>query len=144
MAEIVLRAMLPDAGLAEQVEVDSAGTGDWHVGDPADRRTVAALAKAGYDGSQHVARQLDPSYLQTRDLILVADNGHLHDVLRMAGADSTARIQLLREFDPEAVAADALEVDDPYYGNASDFDRCLAQVEAACAGVVEELKRELR
>ncbi|MDE9365434.1 low molecular weight phosphotyrosine protein phosphatase [Luteipulveratus sp. YIM 133132] len=144
MGEIVLRDLLADAGLGDRVVVDSAGTGDWHVGDPADRRTVRALHEAGYDGAAHRAQHLTPPVLAERDLVLVADRGHLREVERMARhTDTDAEIRLLREFDPAAVAADQLEVDDPYFGDEADFRRCLEEVAAACAGVVDHLRAEV-
>lgn len=145
MGEIILRSMLTDAGLADEVVVDSAGIGDWHVGQGADPRTLAALQRGGYDGSAHHARQLQASYLADRDLILAADRGHLHDLLQLAnGDDNRAETRLVREFDADAMAAGELELDDPYFGNASDFDRCREEVEAACRGLVAELHSELR
>lgn len=144
MGEVILRAMLDEAGLADEVTVDSAGIGDWHVGQGADPRTVAALSRGGYDGSAHRARQLEASYLNTRDLILAADRGHLHDLLELRDeVDATAETRLVREFDADAMAAGELELDDPYFGNATDFDRCRDEVEAACRGLVTELRAEL-
>ena len=87
MAEVIARSMLADAGLDDQVSVDSAGTGGWHVGDGADRRTVRALADHGYDGSQHRAREFDRDWFAERDLILVADHTHLDTLQRWAPDD---------------------------------------------------------
>lgn len=144
MGEIILRSMLTDAGLADEVVVDSAGIGDWHIGQGADPRTLAALQRGGYDGTAHLARQLQASYLTNHDLILAADRTHLHDLLQLAdGNDPRAEARLIREFDSDALAAGELELDDPYFGNASDFDRCRDEVEAACRGLVAELEREL-
>ncbi|MFL6099254.1 MAG: low molecular weight protein-tyrosine-phosphatase [Actinomycetales bacterium] len=142
MAEVVTRALLADAGLSDQVEVDSAGTGGWHAGEGADRRTVRALADHRYDGSSHRAREFDPDWYADRDLILVADQGHA-DQLRAWAPNEAARdkIRLLRSFDPEAVAAGTEEIDDPWYGEAHDFERCLTEVEQACTGLVKWLSR---
>jgi protein-tyrosine phosphatase len=122
--------------------VDSAGTGGWHVGEGADRRTVQALADAGYDGSAHCAREFEPGWFAERGLIVVADREHARQ-LRAWAPDEPARdkIRLLRSFDPDAVAAGTEEVDDPWYGGAADFERCLAEVERACTGLVEWLAR---
>ena len=70
MAEVVLRAELERAGLSGRVEVDSAGTGDWHVGDPMDRGARAELSRRGYDGAGHRARQFDPSWFDRYDLLV--------------------------------------------------------------------------
>ncbi|MBW3084026.1 putative low molecular weight protein-tyrosine-phosphatase [Austwickia sp. TVS 96-490-7B] len=150
MGEVVLRSMLDDAGLAALVEVDSAGTGGWHAGDGADPRAVAALARAGYDGSSHVAREYDLAWFDVHDLILAADEGHVRQLRRWADqagvpvgprhAGGDVEIELLRRYDPQARAAGDIGLDDPYYGNAEDFERCLAQVEKACRGVVVHLQ----
>ncbi|YAL83496.1 low molecular weight protein-tyrosine-phosphatase [Dermacoccaceae bacterium W4C1] len=143
MAEVVLRAKLAEAGLSDRVVVDSAGTGDWHVGEPADHRTIDALAAAGYDGSAHRATWLDADWLDQRDLVLVADHGHLSQVRRLATQrQADPDIRLLRSFDP-AAGPDA-DLADPYYGDASHFETCLQQVEAACSGLVQHLAQELR
>lgn len=85
MAEWVLRARIAEAGLSDVVEVDSAGTGDWHVGDGADPRTVRVLARHGYP-SRHVARQFEQSDLLRRDLVIALDHGHLRTLRRWASA----------------------------------------------------------
>ena len=74
---MILRAQLAEAGLAARVVVDSAGTGGWHEGDPADDRTLTALRAHGYDGSAHRAREFRRSWFADLDLVLVADRGHL-------------------------------------------------------------------
>lgn len=140
MAEVILRQQLEEAGLGDRVLVDSAGTGDWHVGDPADPRTIKTLREHGYDGSAHRASVLTGDQLLQRDLVLVADEGHRRAVQELArDADADADIQLLRSFDPAAVAAGTLEVDDPYFGDGRDFERCLVEVRDACAGIVRHL-----
>ncbi|HET7476753.1 MAG TPA: low molecular weight protein-tyrosine-phosphatase [Dermatophilaceae bacterium] len=144
MAAIVLRSLLDAAGLGGRVEVDSAGTGDWHVGGGADQRTVAVLRGGGYDGSAHRARQFSHTWFADRDLVLAADRSHLRALRRLAPTPADAeKVRLLREFDPDAVAAGTLDVDDPYYGGEAEFDRCLREVEAACRGLVDHLRDSL-
>jgi len=144
MGEVILRSMLESAGLADRVLVDSAGTGGWHEGDGADPRTVTALKAHGYDGRHHRAREYRRQWFRARDLIVVADHGHLRDLRRWApDHDASAKVRLLREFDRAAVESGTLEVDDPYYGDADDFDRCLTVVERACRGIVDHLLAEL-
>ena len=84
MAEVALTAELAAAGLADAVAVDSAGTGDWHIGHQMERHAHAELARRGYDGSAHRARQVEPSWLADRDLILAMDRHNLADLRRMA------------------------------------------------------------
>ncbi|HYO85469.1 MAG TPA: low molecular weight protein-tyrosine-phosphatase [Dermatophilaceae bacterium] len=143
MGEVVLRAMVEDQGLGHVVTVDSAGLSDWHVGDGADPRTLTALGNAGYDGSAHLAREFDLAWFAERDLVLAADVGHqraLRGLARDAGGPQRpGQIRLLREFDADAAARGDVELDDPYYGGARDFRRCLEEVEASCRGLVAHL-----
>ena len=144
MGEVILRDLFQEAGLGDAVTVDSAGTTRWEVGSPMDRRAAAELRRRGYDGSAHVARQFEPDWLPTADLVLAADAGHASVVRRWARTqDDAAKVRLLREFDPQAVAARTLEVDDPWYGDEEDFVRCFTEVEAACRGVVSWVANEI-
>src|SRR5215472_2928513 len=128
MAEVLIKSELARAGLAGQVSVESAGTGDWHLGEPMDRRARAELARRGYDGSAHRARQIGPGWLDRFDLLLAMDQANLRSLRRMAagrpastspgsacpGSASTGvseRIRLFRSFDPDA--PDGAEVPDP-------------------------------
>ena len=144
MGEVILRSMLLSVGLGDRVVVDSAGTGGWHEGDGADPRTVHTLRAHGYDGTHHRAREFRREWFGDRDLIVVADEGHLRDLRGWAPDDhALAKVRLLREFDPTAIDSGTLEVDDPYFGDAADFDHCLTVVERACQGIVEHLAAAL-
>lgn len=150
MAEWVLRSRIAEAGLSDLVEVDSAGTGGWHVGDGADPRTVRVLARHGYP-SRHVARQFEPAELLRRDLVIALDHGHLRTLRRWAssvsgggegspaeGGPRVAELRLLREFDT-AVEPDRLDVPDPYYGSLAGFEECLAMVQDAMPGLLSHI-----
>ncbi|MFD0898853.1 low molecular weight protein-tyrosine-phosphatase [Actinomadura sediminis] len=140
MAESVLRHHAEAAGL--DVEVDSSGTGNWHVGDTADERTIAALRRAGYR-SAHIARQFEALWFDRYDLILALDAGHLRALRSMApDEESRAKVRLLREFDPDA--GGDLDVPDPYYGGRADFDLVLEMVEAAMPGLLDEIRAGLK
>jgi protein-tyrosine phosphatase len=140
MAEMVLRHQLAMRGLADQVTVDSAGTGGWHIGDPADRRARAALERRGY-ASSHSARQFDPQWFADRDLVVALDHENLRDLKRLAPTrDQASAVRRLREFDPDA---EAVDVDDPYYGDAAGFEDALDQIESACDGLVDHLAETL-
>ena len=147
MGEFILRELFEEAGLGDRVEVDSAGTTSWEAGNPADRRTLEVLRRNGhadFGGSDHVARQFEHTWLDDRDLVLAADSGHLADLRRLARTEEQrSRIRLFREFDPEAVAAGELDMDDPWYGDRSAFDQTYAEITAAAAGVVEHVRQEL-
>lgn len=147
MGEFILRELFEAAGLGDRVEVDSAGTTSWEAGNPADRRTLEVLRRNGHDdfgGVDHVARQFERSWIDGRDLVLAADSGHLDDLRQMARTEEQrSRIRLFREFDPAAVAAGELDMDDPWYGDGAAFDQTYAEVTAAAAGVVEHVRHEL-
>lgn len=137
-----MRSRLGAAGLADRVEVDSAGTGSWHVGKPADDRAVATLRARGYDGSAHVARQFDPTWFANRDLVVVMDGKNLQSLRWMAPSDQVHKLVRLRSFDPASQGGD-LDVADPYYGTRQGFDDVLVQIEAACDGLLMHVKSVL-
>jgi len=146
MAEAVLRRMVADAGLTGRVVVSSAGTGDWHVGEPADRRAMAVLRRRGYP-LDHAARQWRRSDFDAADLVVALDRGHRRELLRMApGAAERDKVRLLRSYDPASggdPASGDLDVPDPYYGGARGFEHVLDLVEAGCAGVLAEIRSAL-
>ncbi|MBO0776146.1 MAG: low molecular weight phosphotyrosine protein phosphatase [Actinobacteria bacterium] len=142
MAEVVVRTELARAGLAGQVEVDSAGTGDWHVGQPMYRGALDELARRGYEGSGHRARQIQRSWLARYDLVLAMDLSNLADLRRMdPEAFAAGRIQLLRSFDPGLPPQDAYHdaVPDPYGGNPEEFELAFDLIEAAARGLAGQL-----
>jgi protein-tyrosine phosphatase len=140
MAELVFRQQLAQAGLADLVLVDSAGTGDWHVGDPADRRARAALERRGYP-TDHAAKQFEPAWFAERELVIALDRDNLRELKRLAPTREDAEsVRLLREFD---AAAESVDVPDPYYGDAAGFDDVLDQIELSCAGLLQHLALEL-
>lgn len=144
MGHVILSRLVADAGLSDRVRVSSSGTGDWHVGEQADPRTVAVLADHGYDGSAHRAKEFDPAEFDELDLVLASDHGHVRHLRRLARShEHVGKIRLVREFDPEAVAAGTLETADPWYGGPDHFVRCFAEVEAACKGVLEHVRHRL-
>jgi protein-tyrosine phosphatase len=139
MAEIILRNELRMAGLADRVTVDSAGTGDWHLGEPMDRGARAELARRGYDGSGHEARQIQANWLRDYALLLAMDRSNLASLQRMAAGQPRLanRIALLRSFDP-AAPPDA-EVPDPYGGGPDEFAVVFEQVQAAAEALTAQL-----
>jgi protein-tyrosine phosphatase len=140
MAEVVMRAMVDEAGLSSQIEVASAGTGDWHVGERADARALDALRRRGYDGSAHHARQFGSDSYDEHDLVVALDSGNLAALRRLAPAGRAAGVRLLLSFDPEATEID---VPDPYYGGPAGFDDVLEMVERACRGLLAEIRSDL-
>jgi protein-tyrosine phosphatase len=130
MAELVFREHLREAGLADVVEVNSAGTGPWHVGEPADDRARETLRRHGYP-TDHVAAQVDNRHLGA-DLLVALDSGHARTLRRIA--DDPHRVRLLRSFDP--AAGEDVDVPDPYYGGPEGFEEVLAMIEAASPGLL--------
>ena len=145
MAEAVLRSRLERAGLGADVIVDSAGTGGWHVGEGADPRAVAALARHGY-ALDHVARRFDPAWFADSDLILAMDSDNLRDLVRMAPDPAArAKVRMMRSFDPATRGRGDgdLDVPDPYYGGDTGFEKALAMLESASDGVVDYVRTVL-
>jgi protein-tyrosine phosphatase len=136
-AEGVMRQLVMQRGLDQEVFIDSAGTGGWHVGDPPDARSTSVAAMRGIV-LEGAARQVRAADFEDFDLLLCADRDNARDLRRLApDAEAAARVRLLREFDP---AADGdLDVPDPYYGGPDGFDHVLDLVQAACAGLLDEI-----
>ncbi|UFU02877.1 low molecular weight phosphotyrosine protein phosphatase [Ruania suaedae] len=139
MGEAVLEDAFAAAGLADGVEVVSAGTGAWHLGDDADERTLAVLEAHGHRFEGHVASQFSADDFADLDLVLALDRGHERDLRRLAPDESArAKIRLLRSFDPDA--PHGAEVADPYYGEQQDFETVYAQVSSAVEGLVRYVR----
>lgn len=137
VAEKVFAEHVRRAGLDHRVRVSSAGTGGWHVGDPADARTEDVLRRNGYE-TKHRARQISVEHTDA-DLIVALDAGHVRSLRRVV--DHPERVRLLRSFDP---AADGdLDVPDPYYGADNGFDTVLTMVEAAMPGLLDWVRHRL-
>lgn len=135
-AEGVLRHQLALAGLAGQVEVASAGTGDWHVGKPPDSRTQRAALLRGYDLSAQRAQQVSALDFSRYDLILAMDKSNLGHLEALQPAAGRAELDLfLRRYQGQLD-----EVPDPYYGGEEGFSQVLDLIEVACHGLVAELK----
>jgi protein-tyrosine phosphatase len=145
MAAVVIKHRLDKVGLADRVSVESAGTGEWHVGEPADPRALAALRERGYDGTAHRARRFAADWFDRFDLVLALDQDNNADLTRIAATHGgEARVRLLRSYDPAARAAGELDVPDPYYGGADGFAHVLNQLERAADGLVDSLQEEMR
>lgn len=142
-AEGVMRRLLREQGLDERVEVDSAGTGDWHAGAPPDPRAAEAARARGVTLAG-AARMVTRRDFEEFDLILAADRRNLRELHALAPPAARARIRLLREFDPRSDGAPDLDVPDPYYGGPDGFEQVLDLVEAACRGLLDALRADGR
>jgi protein-tyrosine phosphatase len=127
-AEAVLRHLAHERSL--ELRIESAGLGDWHVGQPPDERARRHAGRRGYDLSAQRARKVRPRDFDEFDMILAMDGGHLRALERMAGPAHRAKIRLF---------ASDCDVPDPYYGGPEGFEHVLDLVEARCRSLLEEL-----
>ena len=138
-AEGVFRTLAARQGTHPITLIDSAGTADYHVGDPPDARTRAAAQQRGYDLSDLRARAVQPEDFHEFDFILAMDRANLETLQAMAPGQSRARLALLLDFAPQA---GTVEVPDPYYGQAADFERVLDLVEQGATGLLAHLREQ--
>jgi protein-tyrosine phosphatase len=139
-AEAVMRGLVREAGLEDEIEIESAGIGDWHAGHAPDRRAAEAARRRGVT-LEGTARQVRARDFEDFDLLLAMDRDN-HRELRALAPDGHAaeKVRMLREFDPRSAGAPDLDVPDPYYGGPQGFEIVLDQVEAACHGLLESLR----
>lgn len=141
-AEGVMWALVREAGLEGSIELDSAGTGAWHVGNPPDERATETARTRGIvlEGAAREVRRAD---FDDFDLLIAMDRKNLADLRRLAPDErARARIRLLREFDPASagIGVDELDVPDPYYGGPRGFEDVLDLVHAACEGLLAQIR----
>jgi protein-tyrosine phosphatase len=139
-AEAVMRHLVAKAGLGDRIAVESAGTGDWHIGEPRDRRSQAVGRARGIPLSG-TAHQFTSEDFDRYDHVIAMDRSNRAELLRLARNDrDKAKVRLLRSFDP--TAPEDAEVPDPYYGGPTGFDDVFDICERACRGLLEHLRRE--
>jgi len=134
-AEGILRGLIAEAELNDEIEVESAGTGGWHVGDPPDPRSVAAAADRGVELSG-AARQVDEGDFEAFDLLVALDRSNRDALTRLApDEEARGRIKLLREY----ADGEEHDVPDPYYGGAEGFAEVVEIVERNCRALLHDL-----
>ena len=136
LAEGVFRNLVQEPGLEGDFEIDSAGTGAWHVGEPPDRRSASVAAAHGIelDGT---ARQLEAEDLRDFDYVIAMDRDNLRAIERTRDrASGDAAVHLLREFDPRG----GEEVPDPYYGGPGGFENVFQMVRRSCQALLDHLR----
>jgi protein-tyrosine phosphatase len=138
-AEAILRKLAADAGMAETVTADSAGTHAYHVGEPPDPRAQKAAAKRGYDLSGLRARRFEQADFQRFDLILAMDQDHYSILSALARPPAGHKVKLMMSY---ARCFTEQEVPDPYYGGPPGFERVLDMLEDAARGLLESLRKE--
>ena len=138
-AEAVMRGLVAEAGLQGQIQVESAGTGDWHLGHPPDERSVAAAAARGVELTGK-ARQVASGDFESFDLLIAMDRQNRDDLLRLARSeDDRGKVRLLRSY-----ADGELDVPDPYYGGEDGFEAVVEIVERSCRALLDELSSVAR
>lgn len=127
--------LLEQRGLSDRVEVDSAGTGGYHIGEPADARSAQAARRRKVNLPSR-ARQFERADFQRFDYVLAMDTANLEALKRLGGE----KVYLLRDFDPASPKGSS--VPDPYYGGEQGFEIVLDQCFAACEGLLEHLRKQ--
>lgn len=140
-AEGVMRHQVAAAGLDGAIEIDSAGTGDWHVGEAPDAREQQAARARGYDLSALRARQIGDADFERFDLVLAMDGANLAALRKRCPPQYRGKVRLLMEFAGDGSAGD---IADPYFGGARGFEQVLDQCEAACRGLLDSLRETAR
>lgn len=138
-AEGVFRAQVKKAGLDDRIEIDSAGTGAWHVGNPPDKRATAAAAARGYDLSPLRARQAVSEDFEQFDYVLAMDEDNLHNLKRLKQGGKASPELFLEAYG----SLSAREVPDPYYGGDEGFELVLDLIEDAGRGLLRAIQKQL-
>lgn len=136
-AEGVFRALVAGEGLGDRIQVDSAGTSDWHIGEPPDRRGQEAARRRGYDLSGLRARQVTPHDFERFDYVIAMDQSNVAKLSALAPAGTGEKLSLFLAFAPELGTR---EVPDPYYGGPDGFDDVLDMIEAASKGLLADIR----
>jgi protein-tyrosine phosphatase len=139
-AEGVFRRLVEERAPDLDLEIDSAGTHDYHVGEPPDRRAIAAASRRGIDLGRLRARQVEDADFERFDLIVAMDQLNRATLLERSPASRHERIRLLMEFSGRS---DIEDVPDPYYGGPVGFEQVLDLAEEAAAGLLEEVLRRV-
>lgn len=142
LAEGLFQRKVNDAGLADRIEVDSAGTGAWHVGHGPDERMCETASRYGVDLRPLRARQLSAADLTYYDHVFVMDRSNLHDALALdPDGDHGTRVRLFREFDPAPDGGpEGFSVPDPYYGGPDGFETVYAIADRTTDAILERLQ----
>ncbi len=139
LAEGVFRHLVAERGLEDRIEIDSAGTGGWHVGEGPDPRSLEVAARNGVSLDGQAARRIEATDLGDFHWIVAMDADNERDLRRLAQDEADVQIHRLRDFDPEGAG----DVPDPYYGGPQGFDTVYAMVERSCRALLDRVEAEL-
>jgi len=135
LAEGVMRHLVAERGLQDQIEIDSAGTGAWHVGEGPDVRSVEIAARNGVSLDGQSARKVSPADFRDFTRIVAMDASNFRDLRSLAPSGAAADLRLLRDSDPEGAG----DVPDPYYGGGDGFATVYAMVDRSCRALLDEI-----
>jgi protein-tyrosine phosphatase len=137
-AQGVFETLVSREELADRIEIDSAGTYAYHVGEAPDERAQAAALKRGFDLARQRARRVDAADFEKFDYVLAMDRDNYEELLSICPSAHAGKLRLFLEFAPELGMQ---EVPDPYYGGATGFERVLDLIEAAASGLLTEIRQ---
>lgn len=136
-AQGVFARLVAEAGLSDSIEIDSAGTHAYHVGEPPDSRASAAALRRGVDLSDQRARRVDSGDFELFDYVLAMDSSNFRDLADLCLPEQRDRLHLFLDFAPDQAGGD---VPDPYYGGATGFERVLDLIETAASGLLADIR----
>ena len=137
-AEGMFRKVVDDAGLADRIDIDSAGTHAYHIGEPQDQRTLAAALRRGIDLSYRRGRQVNRKDFDAFDLVLCMDRENHRDLVAVGGPKANGKLHLFLDFAPHQKQR---EVPDPYFGGPEGFEQVLDLVHVASHGLLADLRK---
>lgn len=135
LAEGVMRHLVAERGMQEKIEVDSAGTGAWHVGEAPDARSIEIAARNGVSLDGQSARKVGPADFRDFTRVVAMDASNFRDLRAVAPTGALADLRLLRDSDPEGAG----DVPDPYYGGGDGFANVYSMVERSCRALLDEI-----
>lgn len=130
-----MRHLVEERGLDDRIEVDSAGTGAWHVGEAPDPRSIAVAARNGVSLEGQSARKVRPADFRDYTRVVAMDGANLRDLENLAPEGATADLRMLRDHDPDGAG----DVPDPYYGGEDGFDHVYEMVHRSCRALLDEI-----
>lgn len=136
----VFRRLVQEEGFSQVIEIDSAGTHAYHIGEPPDRRAQLTATRRGIDLSDLRARRIELDDFARHDYVLAMDTDNLAILTGLCPAEHVHKLRLFMEFAPDWGSG---EVPDPYYGGVTGFERVFDMVEAAARGLIEDIRRRL-
>lgn len=140
LAEGTFRHLVEEAGLGDRIEIDSAGTGAWHVGEGPDPRSVEVAERHGVSLDGQTARRVTEKDFQRFDRIVAMDADNRSDLMTVAPAGSEDKVCMLRDFDPAGPG----DVPDPYFGGDQGFENAFDMIHRSCSALLDEIEAERR